>query len=46
MSGLAALLLVGSTSGLRVEFPKSGVMGIEAPGFEAGRGTLVFFLTP
>jgi phosphohistidine phosphatase len=46
MSGLAALLLVGTPSGLAIDFPKSGVMGIEAPGFEAGRGTLEFFLTP
>ena len=46
MSGLAALLLVGTTSGLAIDFPKSGVMGIEAPGFEAGRGTLEFFLVP
>lgn len=46
MSGLAALLLVGSSSGLRVDFPKSGVMGIEAEGWEPGGGTLEFFLTP
>jgi phosphohistidine phosphatase len=46
MSGLAALLLAGSTSGLRVDFPKSGVMGIEAEGWEPGGGTLEFFLTP
>ena len=46
MSGLAALLLGGTTSGLAIDFPKSGVMGIEVPGFEAGRGTLEFFLTP
>jgi phosphohistidine phosphatase len=46
MSGLAGLLLAGSTTALAIAFPKSGVMGIEAPGFEAGRGTLEFFLTP
>jgi phosphohistidine phosphatase len=46
MSGLAALLLVGTTSGVAIDFPKSGIMGIEVPGFEAGRGTLEFFLTP
>ena len=46
MSGLAALLLAGTSSGVAIDFPKSGVMGIEAPGFEAGRGTLEFFLVP
>ena len=46
MSSLAALLLTGNTSGVRIDFPKSGVMGIETVGFEAGGGTLEFFLTP
>jgi phosphohistidine phosphatase len=46
MSSLAALLLTGSPSGVRIDFPKSGVMGIETAGWESGGGTLEFFLTP
>lgn len=46
MSGLAALLLTGSESGLRIEFPKSGVVGIELDTIEEGGGTLRFFWTP
>jgi phosphohistidine phosphatase len=46
MSGLASLLLTGGTSGVRIDFPKSGVMGIETETLEAGGGTLEFFLTP
>lgn len=48
MSELAALLLTGRSEGLSVDFPKSGVMGIETPGLAAGAGaaTLRFFLVP
>jgi phosphohistidine phosphatase SixA len=46
MSALAAELLVGSASGIRIDFPKSGVLGIETDGFEPGEGTLRFFWTP
>lgn len=47
MSELAALLLAGESGRLSVDFPKSGVMGIETPGIaEAGAGTLRFFLVP
>ena len=46
MSALAAELLVGSASGVRIDFPKSGVLGIETDGFEPGEGTLQFFWTP
>ena len=46
MSGLAALLLVGRSGGINVDFPKSGVMGIQAPLIEAGAGELVFFWRP
>ncbi len=40
---LAALMLTGSAAGLRVDFPKSGVLGLQAAGFEAGTATLSFF---
>src|ERR1043165_2252260 len=45
---LAALLLTGKADGLHVEYPKSGVMGIEVESLkgEGGSGTLRFFLTP
>jgi len=46
MGALAAELLVGSSSGLRIDFSKSGVLGIETDGFEPGEGTLRFFWTP
>lgn len=48
MSELAALLLTGRSGGLGVDFPKSGVMGIETPGLlaEPGAATLRFFLVP
>jgi phosphohistidine phosphatase len=43
---LAALLLTGQGEGLRSDFAKSGVMGIDVDGFAAGAGTLRFFLRP
>jgi phosphohistidine phosphatase len=43
---LAAILLGGSASGVRVDFPKSGVMGIDLPELAAGAGELQFFLRP
>ena len=46
MSELASLFLTGTISGVRIDFPKSGILGIEAPAFEAGEGTLRFFWTP
>jgi phosphohistidine phosphatase len=46
MEELAALLLAGSVSGLRIAFPKSGVMGIELERLEPGAGELQFFLRP
>ncbi len=46
MSSLAALLLVGSQGGMSVDFPKSGVMGIQAPLIESGVGELQFFWRP
>ena len=46
MEELAALLLEGSESGLRMDFPKSGVMGIELEGLAPGAGELRFFVRP
>jgi phosphohistidine phosphatase len=46
MEELASLLLGGDTAGLRIDFPKSGVMGIDVEGMTAGEGELRFFLRP
>lgn len=46
MEELAALLLGGSASGLRIAFPKSGVMGIDVEQVAPGAGELRFFLRP
>lgn len=46
MEELASLLLGGSTASLRIDFPKSGVMGIELERLEPGAGELRFFLRP
>jgi len=46
MEELAAILLGGSSSSLRIDFPKSGVMGIELPELAQGVGELRFFLRP
>jgi phosphohistidine phosphatase len=46
MEDLASLLLGGSTASLRIDFPKSGVMGIEVDQLEPGSGELRFFLRP
>ena len=48
MGELAALLLTGRSDGIRVDFAKSGVMGIETPGLnpEPGAANLQFFLVP
>jgi phosphohistidine phosphatase len=43
---LAALLLTGQPTGLRVDYPKSGVMGIDLEKPAAGAGELRFFLRP
>jgi phosphohistidine phosphatase len=43
---LAALLLTGKGEGLRCDFAKSGVMGIDLDGFTPAAGTLRFFLRP
>lgn len=46
MEELAGLLLVGSAARLRVDFPKSGVMGIDLERIAPGAGELRFFLRP
>jgi phosphohistidine phosphatase len=43
---LAALLLTGKPTSLRVDYPKSGVMGIDLERPTAGAGELRFFLRP
>jgi phosphohistidine phosphatase len=46
MEELACILLGGSPSSLRIDFPKSGLMGIELDQLAPGGGTLRFFLRP
>jgi phosphohistidine phosphatase len=46
MSELAALLLTGRRAGLRIDFPKSGIMGIAVETIAAGGGELRFFARP
>ena len=43
---LAALLLTGETAGLRIDYPKSGVMAIDLERPAAAAGELRFFLRP
>lgn len=43
---LASILLGGAADSLRIDFPKSGVMGIDLPGLAQGEGELRFFLRP
>lgn len=46
LSTLSALLLAGSPGAISVDFPKSGVLGIQATLIEAGVGGLEFFWRP
>jgi phosphohistidine phosphatase len=46
MEELASILLGGSTTSVRVDFPKSGVLGLELEQLEPGAGELRFFLRP
>jgi len=48
MGELASLLLTGRSDAVHVDYPKSGVMGIEVEAIngESGSGALRFFLTP
>ena len=43
---LAGLLLGGSSDSLRIDFPKSGVMGIDVQGMTQAEGELRFFVRP
>lgn len=46
LSQLAGLLLVGRREGLSVDFPKGGVLGLEAEEVRSGAARLRFFLRP
>jgi phosphohistidine phosphatase len=46
MSALAALLLTGKSSGVNIDFAKSGIMGIDTEKIAAGGGTLRFYVRP
>jgi phosphohistidine phosphatase len=46
MGELASLLLAGDPDRVAFDFPKSGVIGIDAASIEAGAGVLRFFLRP
>jgi phosphohistidine phosphatase len=46
MEELVGLLLTGAARGLAVDFPKSGVMGIDADRIGPRAGALRFFLRP
>ena len=43
---LASVLLTDSATGIRIDYPKSGVMGIDLERPAAGAGELRFFLRP
>ena len=46
MEELASLLLGGSSTSFRMDFPKSGVMGVNVERLEPAAGELRFFLRP
>ena len=46
MEELAALLLAGNGRGLKVDFPKSGVLALDADRLAPASATLWFFLRP
>lgn len=46
LSELVSLLLTGEPGQVSLDFPKSGVVGVEAATVEGGAGTLRFFLRP
>lgn len=46
MEELASLLLTGTSDGLMIDFPKSGVMGLDADRIAPGSASLRFFLRP
>jgi phosphohistidine phosphatase len=46
MEDLASLLLGGGGQGVRIDFPKSGVLGLQLDRLEPGAAELRFFLRP
>jgi phosphohistidine phosphatase len=46
LSELTSLLLTGEPDDLTLDFPKSGVVGVETATVEGGAGTLRFFIRP
>jgi len=46
LSDLTSLVLTGRAGGFAVDFPKSGILGIEAARIAPGAGVLRFFLRP
>ncbi len=46
MEELGSILLAQSSSGIRIDFPKSGVLGIEVERLEPGAGELRLFVRP
>ena len=46
MSVLGSLLLTGDSQGVRIDFPKSGILGIEMEALEPSAGVLCFFWVP
>jgi phosphohistidine phosphatase len=46
MEELASLLLAGETTSVRLDFPKSGVLGMDLDRLDPGAGELRFFLRP
>lgn len=46
LSSLASLLLTGEPHRLSIDFPKSGMIGIETDAIQEGAGMLRFFLRP
>jgi phosphohistidine phosphatase len=46
MEDLGSILLAGASTGIRIDFPKSGVLGIELDRLEPGAGELRFLIRP
>jgi phosphohistidine phosphatase len=46
LSELASLLLAGDRTGVAIDFPKSGALGLRTDGVEAGSATLEFLFPP
>jgi phosphohistidine phosphatase SixA len=46
MEELASILLGGSSTSVRIDFPKSGALGMELERLEPGAGELRFLIRP